>query len=1036
MDISKFFIKKPVTVTIIVFAICVFGVLSYFKLPVSALPKIDYPVMTVTAFYPGATPSIMADTIAKPLEQQLIRIQGLKNIISTSTDGFTKIILTFDLNVNLDSVIPDIQSAISYAKGSMPKLLSDPQFQKVNPSDKPIMYLIVDSTSISHGKLFDLTNKKIAEPLNMLQGISSVTIWSVSSAIRVKLDPQKMAEYHVTLSDVSLAVWNATDMSSGGSLSTKYKTLSIDPAGQLTTPDGYNNIIIKHNDKGTVRISNIGKAYLSNEQPNYMLKFFNKDKHEFVNPIMIAITGKEGANTLNLASRVKKMIVQMKAGLPKELNVSIIYDRSQTILSSVNEVKVTLLIAFLLVMSIIYIFIGRLSNTLIPGIIIPVSILGTFIVMYFLNYSIDNLSLMALTLAIGFIADDAIVVLENTSRHIEHGESPFTAAVNSSKEIFGSIISMTCSLIVVFVPILFMGDIVGRIFRELAVTTIIIVIFSGVLSLTLTPMMCALLLNPIKKTGRNRIQKKTNYFLKNILKKYSSLLKIFLRKPYLSIVLLLICIIGSVTMYLIVPKNFIPNGDSGTIFGAIRTPIGVSSSQMQKYQNHIDKVLKNDNNISHFFTITGMYQGADQSTGLMTLMLKNFDKRKTINNVLKELRKKLKDMPFNLGEIYLAPVPVLDINAGGQTTASGAQYSYIITGLNEHNVYKYAHEFEQALKTKGGFKDVQSDVRLNMPQLKLEILRDKAYSLGLNVRDIENTLMSSYSQGRAAQFIKDSNFYDVILEYQDKFTQNASDFSHVYLRSTTTNKMIPLSSVVRWKHTVGAQSVTHYQQLPAATISFNLAGGITVGSAVSELKTLSSKIFPSSISGKFQGETEQFVSTEHVLVFLIFMAVFLLYIILAVLYESFTHPFTVLTTLPIAVVGGLTTLVIFGSQLSIFAYIGLFLLLGIIVKNGIMMVDLAIQKMDKENKTPRNAIYSACLIRFRPMLMTGLTSIFGAIPLVIGFGCDASLRRPLGLIILGGLIVAQILTLFVTPGIFLYMQNIHSKYFKKSGFNK
>ncbi|HJO96158.1 MAG TPA: efflux RND transporter permease subunit [Victivallales bacterium] len=1036
MDISKFFIRKPVTVTIIVFAICVFGVLSYFRLPVSALPKIDYPVMTVTAFYPGATPSIMANTIAKPLEQQLIQIQGLKNIISTSTDGFTKIILTFDLNVNLDSVIPDIQSAISYAKGSMPQLPSDPQFKNVNPSDKPIMYLIVDSKSISHGKLFDISNKKIAQSLNMLQGISSVTIWSVSSAVRVKLNPQKMAEFHVTLSDVSLAIWNATDMSSGGSLSDNYRTLAIDPAGQLTTPEGYNNIIITHNDKGTVRVSDIGKAYLSTEQPNYMLKFFNKDKQKFVNPIMIAITGKEGANILNLTDRVKKMIVEMRAGLPKELNVSIIYDRSKTILSSVNEVKVTLLIAFLLVMSVIYIFIGRFKNTFIPGVIIPVSILGTFIVMYFLNYSIDNLSLMALTLAIGFIADDAIVVLENTSRHIEHGESPFVAAVRSSKEISGSIISMTCSLIIVFVPILFMGDVVGRIFSELAVTTIVIVIFSGVLSLTLTPMMCALMLNPVRRTNRNRIQRRTNYILKNTVKKYSNLLKLFLRKPYFSVILLFICIAGSILMYLIVPKNFIPNGDSGTIFGAIRAPIGVSSPQMQKYQNHIDNILNKDNNISHFFTITGIYQGADQSTGLMSLMLKNTDKRESMNRVLSELRNKFKNMPFNLGEIYLAPVPVLDINTGGQTTANGAQYSYIITGLNEHSVFKYAQKFEKKLKTKTGFKDVQSDVRLNMPQLKLEILRDKAYSLGLNVRDIENTLMSAYSKGRVAQFTENSNFYDVILEYQDKYSRNASDLSHIYLRSSTTGKMIPLSSVARWEHTVGAQSVTHYQQLPAATISFNLGSNMTVGRAVGELKDMSSQIFPASISGKFQGETEQFVSTEHVLVFLILLAAFLLYIVLAVLYESYTHPFTVLTTLPVAVVGGLTALVLFNSQLSIFAYIGLFLLLGIIVKNGIMMVDLAVQKMSKENKTPEKAIYSACLIRFRPMLMTGLTSIFGAIPLVIGFGCDASLRRPLGLIILGCLIVAQILTLFVTPGIFLYMQNIHSRYLTKSGFNK
>lgn len=1037
MNISKYFIKRPIGITLVVLLICVLGFFAYFNLPVSDLPTADYPVVTVTAFYPGANPQTMADAVATPLERQLIRIQGLKKIISVSTDSFTKIILTFDLGCELNEVIPDIQTAVSYAKGYMPKLPDDPKFTKVNPSEKPVMFMIADSDTIPHDKLFQLSDKKIGQPINMIEGISTVTIWSVSSAIRIYLDPQKMAKYGITLSDISYVLNNSSALSSGGYLSDKYRTFSILPHGQLTTPEGYNNLVLKYEKNAPVRISDIGIASYTPQQTNYMLKYSDTITNKnYVNPVMLSISRKDGSNTVSLLGSIKNVISKLKGELPKTFNLSIVYDRSLVIIDSINEVKITLIFAVILVIAVIYFFIGKTSATIIPGVIIPISLFGTFIVMYFLGYSIDNLSLLALTLAVGFIVDDAIVVLENTSRHVENGLLPAAASLKSTMEITPSVISMSTALVVVFLPILFIGGVVGTIFREFAVTAIVMILISGVLSLTLTPMMCANILTANGRNKKNYIQKIVSILLRKVIKKYSSYLLLFLKKPSFSLILWLLCLGTSLLFYFIVPKNFLPNGDSGTIFGSIQLPIGVSSERAQQFQDAINDILKKDNNVARFFTITGMYSGADQSNGLITIILKDRKKRKGMNEALIELRNKFAEMPFNLGAVYLAPVPVLDINTGGETTASGAQYSYLITGLNRDKVFEYGKTFERELRKCGDFKDVQSDIKLNLPQLDIRINRDKASSLGISITDIENTLLHAYSQSRVVQYIENSSFYDVIIELADKYRGTPEDLSALYLRSSITCEMVPLSAVVQFNKTAGPQCVTHYQQLAAGTISFNLTEGVPLGKAVEKLNNLAQKILPSGVNGELQGEARQFVVSMRNLAILIIATIFLMYVILGFLYESYIYPIAVLTTLPIAVAGAIGALLLFNSELSLFAYVGLFMLLGIIVKNGIMMVDLALQKISIEEKTATDAIYSACIIRFRPILMTGLTSIFGAIPLAVGLGMDTSLRRPLGLVILGGLVVAQILTLFITPGIFLYAYKFQTLFLNKYRMTK
>ncbi|MEI6054816.1 MAG: efflux RND transporter permease subunit [Lentisphaerota bacterium] len=1037
MNISNYFIKRPIGITLIVLSICAIGLSAYFKLSVSDIPTVDYPVVTVAAFYPGANPQTMADAIATPLEQQLIRVQGLKNIISVSTDSFTRIILTFDLGYELNTVIPDIQNAISYAQGYMPKLPDSPSFTKTNPSEKPIMFLIADSETIPHDELFQLSDKKISQPISMTEGISSVTIWSVSSAIRIYLDPHKMAQYDITLSDVSYALSSSSSLSSGGYLSDKYRTFSILPDGQLMTPEGYNNLILKYQKNEPIRISDIGLASYTPQQINYMLQYSDNTHHKSItNPVMLSISRKDGSNTVNLIDGVKKMIEKIKPELPRSFNLSIAYDRSLAIIGSIYEMKVTLAFVILLVIVVIYFSIGKITATFIPVVIIPVSLLGTFAVMYIANYSVDNLSLLALTLAIGFIVDDSIVVLENTSRHIENGLLPDKASQRSSLEITPSIISMTTALIIVFIPILFMEGAIGEIFREFAVVAIVMIIISGTLSLTLTPMMCANILVTNENSKKSRLQKWVSILLKRVIKKYAYCLKIFLKRPSYSIILWLICIGCSFLFYFMVPKNFLPNGDSGTIFGSIQLPIGLSSERAQKFQDAVDDILKKDKNIAKFFTITGMYSGADQSTGLMTIMLKDREERQSMDQVLSELRNKFANMPFNLGAVYLNSVPVLDINAGGETTANGAQYSYLITGLDRDKVFKYGQIFEAELRENADFKDVQSDIKLNLPQLNIKINRDKASSLGISVTDIENSLLSAYSQGRVAQYIENSSFYDVIVELADKYSSTPQDLSALYLKSSVSGNMVPLSAIVEIIKGAGPQSVTHYQQMSAATISFNLANGVPLGTAVEELESAAQKILPDGVTGELQGDAKQFVSSMRNLSLLIVLAVFLMFIVLGLLYESYVYPIAVLTTIPIAVTGAIGSLLLFDSELSLFAYVGLFLLLGIIVKNGIMMIDLALQKIRVEKKTAFDAIYGACLIRFRPILMTGLTSIFAGIPLAVGLGIDTSLRRPLGLVIIGGLIVAQILTLFVTPGIFLYAHKIQINILNKYRLTK
>ncbi|MCP4179909.1 MAG: efflux RND transporter permease subunit [bacterium] len=1031
MNISEVFIKKPIMTVLVMLTVLAFGITSYFKLPISDLPEVQSPVITISASYPGGSPETMASAVASPIENQCMQIPGLQSIISSNTEGNTQITLTFDLNTNVDLAAPDVQAAISRASSNLPTLPSAPAYSKNNPSDAPIIYILVSSDTLTTGQIYEIANKRIAQRINMIQGVSQVQTYGSKEAAVINIDPDKLAAYDLGFTEVADILQQSTVMAPGGSLNGNYKAFSIEPKGQLVDQKEYNNLIIKYKDKAPVRISSIGRAINGTENDVVKVVYHEKGGGEAHQPALILVSRRSGSNTIELSGKVQALLKKLQNEVPGSVKIKTLYDRATTIKESVDDVKLTLLLAFILVVLVIFIFLGRASDTIIPAISLPLSIISTFLVMYIAGFTIDNLSLLALTVAIGFVVDDAIVVLENSVRLVEEGLAPFNAAIQSCKEITGTVISMTLSLVTVFIPLVFMGGIVGRTFREFALTVIIAVVCSGIISLTLTPMMCARMLKPNSAEKRkNLLQRFTDWFVNGLIKQYSHALKFILKKKYMALIIWGICLIGTFVFYTFVPKGFLPVGDSGMIQGGILVPLGTPSKMMQKFQNEINEVLENDKNIDHFVTATGLAPGADQSAGFLIINLINKKFRGPIDSVVGELSMKMMNLNYPLGFVFMMPYPVLKISTGGQSTAAGSKYSYTISGPDKENVYKCAEELKEALRKVPIFVGIQSSVKLDMPQLSIKILRDRASTYGITAADIENTLALAFAQGKLAQYTTDIDQYEVIIKIAEEFQNKPEDLSKLYVRSSRTGKLIPLKSIAEWTQILGPQQVLHTQQLVSATISFSISPNVPIGVATNKLRKLSSRILTPGVSGAFEGEAQEFEDAIAAMGVLVLISVFLMYVILGVLYESYIHPFTVLTTLPVAAFGGIGTLLLFNSELDLYAYVGLFMLLGIIAKNGIMMVDFAKQNREK-GEDMFNSIYDSCLVRFRPILMTGVAAIMGALPIAIGVGADGSSRVSLGLVIVGGLIFSQIITLFVTPGIYLYMEIFQEKVLDK-----
>lgn len=1029
MSFTENFIRKPILTTLLMVVVAIFGIVAFFTLPISDLPVIDYPVILVTVAYPGASPNTMASAVASPLENEFTDIPGLTSIISNNTEGQSQIILTFDLSRNVDLAAPDVQAAIARAQGNLPTDLPEPpSYQKVNPSDTPILYLMLTSDTLTPGQLYDLGNRTVGKKISMIDGVSQVQVWGAKTAVRVQVDPNKLSAFGIGINEIAQVLSTGTVLIPAGSLNGDARAFSIEPSGQLFKAKDYDELIVAYRNGAPVRLKDVAKCIdsMDNDVVNVMLGRPNQKMRP--GAVVLAVSRSAGSNTVALSGEVHRTIDILQAELPGSAKLEVFYDKSIPIVESVNDVKQTILIALFLVVAIIFLSLGRVSDTIIPSITLPLSVIATFVVMYAMHFSLDQMSLMGLTLCIGFVVDDAIVVLENTVRLIEEGKKPMEAAVDSARQITFTIVSMTLSLSVIFIPLVFMSGVVGKIFREFAITVVVAILCSGIISLTLTPMMCARMLKE-KGVGETGLQRLITAFMKSIIDKYGVLLKWTLQRPMTTVIAWIICFAGTIVFFSVLPKTFIPEGDSGSIMSQIMTPLGTSTKQMRHYQNKINNVLQNDPNVDKFVTVTGLSPGADQSTGISYTVLKERNKRKPMQEVVRELRAKLAALPD--GFAFVMAIPALKVSAGGEATAQGNKYSYTITGEDQDELYKTSFKLQDEMKKLPGFLDIQNSIRLNLPQLKIKILRDRASTLGLTAKDIENALALAYAQGKVTTYKTDVDQYDVIVELDKSFQLRPESLSQVYVRSPITNKLVPLSSVAQWNIGLGPQNVPHLNQLNSATLSFNLDPGIPLGNATKSLEDATKTILPQGVTGSFQGEAQQFQSAIASLGILILVAIFIKYVILGILYESYVHPMTILTTLPVATFGGLATLYLFRSELSLYAYVGIFMLLGIVAKNGIMMVDFANENLLKSNMTDFDAIYNACLVRFRPILMTGLAAIMGALPIALGYGADGASRKPLGLIVVGGLIFSQIITLFVTPGIFLYMQKFQERYLDK-----
>jgi HAE1 family hydrophobic/amphiphilic exporter-1 len=1017
---------------VLTLSVVLFGILAYRQLPVNDLPQVDYPVIQVRVGYPGASPDTIANNIATPLERQFMQINGLEVVTSKSSQGIATFTLQFALEKNIDAAATDVQTAISQSIGSLPAdLPSPPTYSKTNPNDQAIMYLAMTSNSVTQGQLYDYASTQVGQRLSILPGVSRVDVYGTKSAIRIKADPEAMWARGISIDDLSTAIKNGTSYTGAGQLDSNSGTAILRPQGQLETAEQYNNLIVGGTSGAPVYLRDVAQVKDSVQDERVNMRFWARGYEIPSATLIVAVNRRAGANAVEVASSIRQILPQLSAELPGSIRIDPIYDRSLSIVHSVTDVQTTLVIAFVLVVIVIFAFLGRATDTLIPVVALPLSLLITFMAMHGLGYSLDNLSLMALTLAIGFLVDDAIVFLENTVRRMERGEPAFEAAINSAREISFTIMSMTISLAAVFIPLLFMTGLVGRIFREFAITIVIAIFASGLVSLTLTPLMCARLLKErgegARKTWMERV---IGGIEKRVLAFYGGSLWWFLKHRWVSPVIWVICLIGTIWLFVIVPKAFLPPGDSSVIFGAFIAREGSSPEQMRELQDRVDQTLHQDPNVITDFTMTGATGFLASNQGIIFTFIRPPEQRKPIPEVTAEMMGKLSSIPGLF--TFLRPFPVLEISTGVTSQQQG-QYAFAVSGANPAQVYDVSQKLMAKLMTYPGFLTVSSDFYNNTPNVNIDLRRDQAKTYGVSEARILSMLRNAFSQNYLYLIKKPEDQYQVILEMKDSARSNPEDLSRLYIRSDDGQRLIPLGELVTWRTTLGPQTVNHLNQFTSVTLSFNLKPGVALGDATDAISKSAAEVIPPGVRGELVGEAQTFANTVTSLTLLMAMAVFVMYVILAILYESYVHPLTVLSTLPTALVGGLLTLLIFGQEASLYAFVGMFMLMGIVKKNGIMIVDFARQRVEA-GESAGQAIHDASMDRFRPILMTTLAAVFGALPIALGFGADGSSRRPLGLVVVGGLVISQFITLYITPVIYLYLERFQENVLDRTAF--
>jgi hydrophobic/amphiphilic exporter-1 (mainly G- bacteria), HAE1 family len=1012
MNLSKPFIERPVMTTLVMAALVIFGAYGYASLPVSDLPNIDFPTISVFASLPGADPDTMASSVASPLENQFSTINGIDQMTSSSTQGSTQIQLQFALDRSLDGAAQDVQSAISAATRNLPKALPQPPtFRKQNPADLPIMFLAMSSKTLKPSEVDEYAETLLARQVSTIEGVAQVGVFgSAKYAVRIQADPAALATRQIGIDKLVAAVANANVNLATGALNGATRSTVIHTGGQLNNAAEFNDQIVTYQNGSPVRLKDVARVIDGLENP--YAKSWYKDQEA----IVLAVFRQPGSNVVQVTDTIKKVLPQFKANLPPSVSLDVVFDRSQVIRSSISDVQTTLLIAGALVVGVIFVFLRRVSATIIPSLALPIAVIGTFAGMAAFGFNLDNLSLMALTLSVGFVVDDAIVMLENIYRHIEAGLSPLEATLKGADEVGFTILSISISLVAVFIPLLLMGGIIGRLFREFAVTMTMTIAVSACVALTLSPTMCALFLRDEKHARHGRAYLAVERAFDRLLAWYTRGLDFALDHQRGTLAVFLVTVAITVVLYVEIPKGFFPQQDTGIISGLSDAPQDISFEEMVRRQHALLDVVSKDPDVASYGTVLGGNRPINNSFVVLGLKPRG-ERKSSADQIINRLRPKLAQVPG--ATLFMQAAQ--DLNVGGRTTRT--QYQYTLQDSDIEELNSWAPKLLVELQKLSMLRDVASDQQTSSGMLSLTIDRDQASRFGIQPAAIDQALYDAFGQRQAAQFFTQANSYHVVLEITPALQRDPASLEKLYLKSPLTGQMVPLSAMTRYdtQH-VTYLSINHQGQFPAVTLSFNLAPGAALGDAVDAINRVSANMrLPATITGSFQGTAQAFQSSLKSQPYLILAALVAVYIILGMLYESYVHPLTILSTLPSAGLGALLVLFIFHIDLSVMALIGIILLIGIVKKNGIMMVDFAIQAEREQHLTPHDAIRQACLLRFRPIMMTTMAALLGALPLALGRGTGSELRQPLGYTMVGGLIVSQALTLFTTPVIYLYL---------------